>query len=176
VDLFRLGVFSVLLVALAATGAFCWRQARRRRDGLAIGCAAVVLFCALLMAGLAALHTGAVLAVALRRSASSGGEAFSYDFRFYSLLLLGAVLLTLATRSAGAAAGLARGDRLARRRALGGTLGLLAVDAPLIPIQVFAVGFTILACVSLAALAVAFLRRGAWGSGREPARGAGASR
>jgi hypothetical protein len=175
-DLFRLGVFSVLLVAVAATAAFCWRQVRLRRDGLLIAAAAVVLLGALLMAGLAALHTGAVVAVALRRSTASGGEGFSYDFRFYSLLLLGAVLLTLAVRCVAAAAGLARGEAGARRRALGGTLGLLAVDAPLIPIQAFAVAFTVLAGLALVALAVAFLRRRVGRSAEEPDRGPGEGR
>jgi hypothetical protein len=74
-----------------------------------------------------------------------GGAAFVYDFRVYSLLLLGVVLIGTGIRLLYAAVGLSRRVPGARGTALR-TLGIvLAIVAPLIPFQaVFAISLSVL--------------------------------
>jgi lysylphosphatidylglycerol synthetase-like protein (DUF2156 family) len=74
------------------------------------------------------------------------------DFRDYALVLLGAVLATLGTRLAVAAIGVARGDRAAWRNGVTAALVLLMVNAPLAPIQGFALALCIFAFIGLVPL------------------------
>lgn len=58
-----------------------------------------------------------------------------YDFRLYSLILMGVVMLRYALTSLRAAAGVTRGDPLHRRQARTATAWLAALTAPLIPLS-----------------------------------------
>jgi hypothetical protein len=93
-----------------------------------------------------AVHLGAVLSLPLRSA------VVSYDFRLYSLLLLGVVGLVPAILGLHTLPGLARGGVPARGRATRICLVLLAVNIPLIPLQDFAVAFSISGVCVLAEL------------------------
>jgi hypothetical protein len=60
-----------------------------------------------------------------------------YDFRSYSLLLVGVLLMVQGGRVLRAAAAVGRGDAVAHRVALRAGLVVLAIGAPIIPIHVF---------------------------------------
>lgn len=82
-----------------------------------------------------------------------GGEAFVYNFRVYSLMLLGAVLIAAGAALLRVAPGLSTGDASARKSALRTDLVVLAMVAPLIPIHaIFATALTVLAVVTLVVL------------------------
>jgi hypothetical protein len=86
-------------------------------------------------------------------------RSYAYDFRLAALLLVGLALVFAAVLCLSAVRGLARGQRAAWDRALIGTLLLLLVLVPLIPMQPdMAPGLSILAAVNLILLPVA--RRG----------------
>ena len=107
---------------------------------------ALVALCAAVTAALGGAH---LLAVA----AQLAGKV--YDFRAYSLLLLGVVLVLPALVCGTTIPGLLRRERRARRTALAACVWLLAVNAALIPLQGFAVLLTVAAgvgCVALGAL------------------------
>lgn len=145
----------MLLALLAAIGAAVWlaTDARRRRtsEGLAfIG--AVDLFSGLWTLGLMALHLAAVVG----RAASGlgfGGEArFVYDFRFYSLLLLGAVMIIPGLVFVIDARRLTEGDAVARKRALWASGVLLLINVPLVQLNAFALAPALVASINLLAL------------------------
>ena len=136
-------------VLLTVTGVAITFLLRVRRHGAPIALAvasALGLFSGLITTGLAVGHMVGVFAVELRRS------PIRYDFRVYALLLLGATLAVLGVRLGAAAPGVARGDRAAWNRAAGTAVMLLAVNAPLAPIQGFAVALLIFVSICLIAL------------------------
>ena len=77
-----------------------------------------------------------------------------YDFRFYALLLFGAVMIAQGAAIMKAARALVFGKDAARRSLLRHTLLVLALVVPLIPLQIFASIITILSGINLAALAL----------------------
>ncbi len=86
-----------------------------------------------------AAHLGAVVSLPLRAAAAP------YDFRMYSLLLLGVVGIVPSVLGMRAIPGLARGTLAcgSRRRARHACFALLAVSIPLIPLQDFAIALSI---------------------------------
>ena len=66
-----------------------------------------------------------------------GMPPLKYDFRSYSLLLLGALLMVQGISVFRAAAAVSRGDAAAHRVAVRAGLVVLAVGAPIIPIHLF---------------------------------------
>ena len=139
-------------VLLAVTGVAIAFLLRVRRRGVSTALAvasALALFSGLITTGLAVGHMVGVLTVELRRS------PMQYDFRVYALLLLGATLAVLGVRLGATSAGVARGDRAAWSRAAGSAVTLLAVNAPLAPIQGFAVALFIFVSICLVALLIA---------------------
>ena len=73
-------------------------------------------------------HMQGVMATAARRG-------YAYDFRYAALLLVGIMVAFAGVLCVSAARGLARGQRPAWDRALSGTLLLLLVSIPLIPVD-----------------------------------------
>jgi len=87
-------------------------------------------------------HTVAVVGRALR------GPAFEYNFRLYSLVMMGLSQMAGGALCLSTSWNVARGDVRAWRVAWGATTLLLVVNLPLMPIQGFAVGFSVFLLVT----------------------------
>ncbi len=77
-----------------------------------------------------------------------------YNFRFYALVLFGAVMLVQGAAIVKAARVLTFGEETARSSLVRHTLIVLALVVPLIPIQIFASMITVIGVLNLAALAL----------------------
>lgn len=144
--------FVFLLAIIAATIGFAV-LARRRRIPLAlVAVAAIDLFCGAVIVPLGTAHLVAVVGRALAGKGSGPGGTFVYNFRFYSLMLVGVMLVAAGAACLTSVRRLMRGDAAGHRLALWATVALLALNVPLMPIQGFAVGFSAFALVNLAAL------------------------
>jgi hypothetical protein len=77
-----------------------------------------------------------------------------YNFRFYSLVLFGAVMLVQGAAIMKAARALTFGEETPRSLLVRRTLIVLAFVVPLIPIQIFASVITVIGVLNLAALAL----------------------
>jgi hypothetical protein len=136
-------VFLLLAIAAAVASAPLWWPRWRTVALPRRMLVAVVALCAAVTAALGGAH---LVVVVIQLS----GKA--YDFRAYSLLLLGVVLVLPAIVCGATIPGLLRGERRARRGALAAFLWLLAINAALIPLQGFAILLTLAATVGIAAL------------------------
>ena len=136
------------LLLVAAIGATIWFAAatRGRGAGALAAAGAVTFFCGALIASLGGAHTLAVISRALRR------PSFVYDFRLYSLVLLGACQIAGGLRCLSTSWNVARGDARAWKAALAATTLLLVVNVPLMPIQGFAGATSLLLVVMLITL------------------------
>jgi glucan phosphoethanolaminetransferase (alkaline phosphatase superfamily) len=94
--------------------------------------------------------------------ATAQSRGYAYDFRYAALLLVGITVAYAGVLCIWAVRGLAHGQRHAWDRALSGTLLLLLVSIPLIPVdgpgQDNAVSTAIMAAVELAVLVAAWRR------------------
>ncbi len=97
----------------------------------------------------AALGLAHLVAVVLRAVNQARKEQFVYDFRFYSLLLLGVFLIAAGISASNKAANLAHGERGAWKASLTVWIIILAINLPLVPLQSFAVFFSALAVLEL---------------------------
>lgn len=149
-DILRQRELFYLYAVLLAACIFGRAAARRGAPPALAAVGAVNLFCSLIILGLSLAHLTAVIGTRLL-----GRVPFVYDFRLYSLVLLGVLLTASAALCVTAARGVAHGDRSAFRRAMRSTLFLLALNLPLMPIQGFAVAFSIFLGVNFATLAAA---------------------
>jgi hypothetical protein len=144
-----------LFLVLAAIGAAVWLavDARRRqaREGLA-AVGAIDLFCGLVILVLMALHLAAVIGRAVSGQGFGGELRFAYDFRFYSMLLLGVVIIVPGLVFVMAARRLTEGDAGAWTRALWACGVLLLINIPLVQIQAFALDPALLATINLVSL------------------------
>jgi hypothetical protein len=121
-------------------------------DGSLVGAAGMTLFVGLLITVMGLAHLYGVVVTASKKG-------YVYDFRLASLVLVGIALVFGGALCLSAVRGLARGQRTAWGRALIGTLLLLLVLVPLIPMQPdMAPGLSVLASVNLIVVVVA--RRG----------------
>lgn len=101
-------------------------------------------FAGALVAVLGANHLTAVVYSAIQRARQ---DRFVYDFRFYALLLLGVLLVTcgaLATRFA-----VQLLEQRVVRASIASWLALLVINLPLVPIQRFAILFSVVAVIEL---------------------------
>jgi hypothetical protein len=135
--------FAVLVLAALVLFA---RKSRARAAPSAIAAGLVTLASGLVTMGLSVAHLVVVVNVALGRS------PLVYDFRLYSLLLLGIALTGLGLALALAAAGVTHGDPARTRLARNSALLLALINVPLAPLQGFAVLLAALAGVTLAAV------------------------
>jgi len=138
-----------LCVGLAV--AFAMRARRAGRGRLATMLASLTLFAGCVVTVLATLHAATI--VSLRVAAWQSGGRFGYDFRFYSLMLLAGVLAAAGVSLARHAPRLSRAEPEARRRTLVLLVALFAVNAPLAPLQGFAIGVGALALALFVLLA-----------------------
>ena len=140
---------ALLALVLAAGAVFAWRErsSARLRSLLVTGIACHVFFVAVV--ALFGVHLAVVLSTPLRV------EGWVYDFRFYSLLLVGGVGLVHGILGVASTPGIVRGERPAVWRSLRAGLWLLAINAPLIPVMDFAAAFAVGALSVLGLLGVA---------------------
>jgi hypothetical protein len=132
--------------AFAATAitAISLRRARPPLTRLLV--AAYGYFAGALVGALGVAH---LVAVAIGAIAPGRQHQFVYDFRFYSLALLGVLLTAAGLMAATEAARLARGQRAAWRGSLSVWAAILAINLPLVLLQGFAALFTVLAALAL---------------------------
>jgi hypothetical protein len=140
------GLIAAMLVFIAA---------RRHAPTLLALVAALDTLCGSESVLLAGAHLTSIIGRALA-GRGSGDAPFVYNFRFYSLVLTGFVIVVPGFLCLLSVRGLIRGEEAARRTALWASVALLAVNVPLTPIQGFAYALAAVALVNLAGLA--FLR------------------
>ena len=142
-----------LILLLAAIGAAVWlaTDARRHRAPEPL-VGAIALFCGLCTLGLMALHLTAVVGRAISGKGFGGEARFTYDFRFYSLLLLAVVIIIPGLVFVMHARRLTDSDATAWKRVLWASGALLLINVPLVPIQAFALDPALLATINLVSL------------------------
>lgn len=113
--------------------------------------AAYGYFAGALMGALGVAHLMAIVVGAID---SGRQHEFVYSFRFYSLVQLGVLLVASGLIAANQAVRLARGQRGARRASLWIWTAILAITLPLVPLQGFAVLFTVMAALELLLLGI----------------------
>jgi hypothetical protein len=91
-------------------------------------------------------HTASIVVGSVRRATL---DRFNYTFRLYSLLLLGAILIATGLMAALQSARLGPGGRIAWRASLSVWLVILAINLPLMPLQRFAILFSVLAALAV---------------------------
>ncbi len=158
-----------LLLYASIGGAIWFAIVARRRLCLAALTAVgtISFFNGVLIAALGAGHLIAVVSRAFSGEGSAPGDTFAFDFRFYALVQLGMLLIAGGVACFSQVRGLMRGEPRAWKATLWATVALLAINAPLIPIQGFAPGFSLLAFLNLTALAATRKHFHAWGKATE---------
>jgi hypothetical protein len=140
---------AVLIGIVASTG---WWMRRLRRRGLRAGryaAASAVGFLGLTLVIMMTAHCLDVLS-RLAVGTSYQGAAFVYDFRAYSLLLLGVVLIACGTRLLRVSLRIGGSATEVRVEAIRALLAVLALVTPLVPIQ----GFFAIPLCAIAGLAM----------------------
>ena len=149
----------VLLLIFAGTSAsavLLWRRGIRGRQFFA---AVWLSFYGLVLTLMMLAHSAEIVYRIVASRAAAANPGSMYNFRVYSLLLLGALLVWAGVECIRAAPGLGRGTAEARRTALRASIMVLAIVAPLIPFQrVFGILLSMLSILSLLVLT--------WGSPR----------
>jgi len=146
-------MIAALLFVLAAIGAAVWLAVdARHRQAPEPAVGAIDLFCGLVIVALMSLHLAAVIGRAFSGQGFGGEARFAYDFRFYSLLLLGVVIIIPGLIFVMHARRLTEGDAGAWKRALWASGVLLLINIPLVQIQAFAPDPTLLAMINLVSL------------------------
>lgn len=143
-----------LLVVVAATAVFVADAIRRRGQPALIAVGTFSFASAISIFALAVLHTAAVLSRPLTGRGVGDAASFTYDFRFYALLLVGFSLLVPSFLVLLRARGLTRGEREAWKTAMWSNVVLVAVNGPMIPVQKFAILLGSLAAASLIVLGI----------------------
>lgn len=143
----------VLLLVFAGTAASAAMLRRQSFRGRSLFVGVWLSFYGLVLTAMMLAHSVEILYRTVASGVQGGAATRAYDFRLYSLLLLGALLIWAGVECLRAAPGLSRGSRSARRTALRATLAVLAIVVPLIPLQlVFGTLLTALSILSLAVL------------------------
>ena len=88
----------------------------------------------------------------LRAFGRPEGISFTYDFYFFSLLLLGAVLIAQGVCCLRGATALPRGDFRAWSESVRASLVVLAIAVALIPIQFFGLVLTVFSLIQMGGL------------------------
>lgn len=103
-------------------------------------------FAGALISALGAAHLAAVMMASVNRWRQ---QQFVYGFHFYSLVLLGVLLIATGLIAAIKTAHLARGHRADWRASLSVWAAILAINLPLTPLQGFAIAFSAFAVLAL---------------------------
>jgi hypothetical protein len=140
-------VLSVVFVGTAGAAALLWRQSIR---GRALFAGVWLSFYGLVLAASMCAHSAEILYRVTAGRARSPDNAPVYNFRLYSLLLLGALLIWAGVVCLRAAPDVSRGSAEARGTAIQTSLVVALIVAPLIPFQrIFGILFTVLSLASV---------------------------
>lgn len=148
---------------LAAGGVLARRSYRGGSSGRVSAGGGMLLASGIVLASLMAIHTACIplfrYLEAARVPASTGRSmmiaGIRYDYRFYSLVLMGIVMLRFAGGLVRSAAGVARGAAAARREAWTAIAALSALTTPLIPLSFEAWLYGAVIVAGAASLAIA---------------------
>ena len=135
---------------IAATGITAARLRARSLPSARVVVSICSYLAGALVGTLGVAHSTAVVMLAVARVQES---PFDYTFRFYSLLLLGGLFIAAGLVAATKTEGLARGRCSAWRAAVSLWCGVLAINLPLVPLQRFAIAFSVIAAIALLLLA-----------------------
>jgi hypothetical protein len=127
---------------------------RRQAPVILLVVGTVDALCGLASFLLGGAHFFGVVGRALQGKGLHGAQAFTYDFRFYSLVMLGLLLVVPGALCLRSARGLTKGEAAAWNNAFWSSIVLVVINGPLIPIQRFAIllgGLAVLNIVILAA-------------------------
>lgn len=127
-------VMSLLALGLVGSLACQWRAGQRRGR---LAAAVVGLFYGITLVVMLAAHCADVLWGLAHHATSMAGGRFTYDWRTYSLLLFGIVLIGRGVRCMNASLRMGRGDAAGRTALLREGVIVLALVLPLIPVHAF---------------------------------------
>ena len=144
-------VMVLLALGLVACATGAWRLGARGHRWVATFFAA---FYGLTLVVMLSAHSADVLYNAALRNRAMDGSVFGYNWRTYSLLLFGALLIRQGVLCLRAAPRVARGEAAARGDVLRAAGVVLALVLPLIPIHAF-FGYLISGASALTLLVVA---------------------
>jgi len=142
-----LAALILLFLGTAISAVLLWRKNIR---GWNLFLMTWLVFYGLALSAMMLGHCFEILSQAVATGMAQKGTSWTYDFRFYSLLLLGVLLIWRGIWYLLAVTKLSRGDMAGWRIALNNTFVVLAIVVPLIPIQtLFAVILSILGAVTI---------------------------
>jgi hypothetical protein len=160
-----------LVVGLIVVGVDHWRRGQR---GWRLAALVFVSFYGVGLVATMAAHCADIIHNLALRNRSMDGSLFSYNWRTYSLLLFGVLLIDRGIRVLRAARRLAAGDRAARTDILKSGALVLAITLPLIPVHaIFGVLMSVWSSLALT-VTVAGLRARQAEATRFPADAVGA--
>lgn len=140
----------IILVLAAAAGTVMFLRAKRQGAAILPAVAgAYQLASSALVLVLSLIHLGAILWEPIAGKGPAGAVPFEYNFRYYSLLLVGFMQAVPAFFLLGNVKGLVWQKQDAWKRAVRVSIILFAVNLPLAPIQGFAITFSIFVAVNL---------------------------
>jgi len=146
----------VLLAVILGTAGASILLRRQSIRGSRLFAAVWLSFYGLMLVASMLAHNIEILYRATAGRAASSNNAPVYNFRLYSLLLLGALLIWAGVVCLRAAPRVGRGTPDARRTAIATSVVVALIVAPLIPLQMlFGIAFTVLSLVTLLILALA---------------------
>lgn len=155
-------VLGLILVSLVASLVLQWRRGLRWRR---LAVTVYAMFFSLTVMSTMSMHCADVLYGLTHHLQSMTGKTFAYDWRTYSLLLFGALLIWFGARCLEAALRMGRGEERGRIDFLRHVAVILAIVLPLIPVNPF---FGPLASVA-SGLALAIVGLGGRGWTTQPA-------
>ena len=145
----------ILILAVSAGIAVFVRAKQQGAAALAAVSGGYDLTSSTLMLVLSLIHLGAILWEPVAGKGPAGAVPFEYNFRYYSLLLVGFMQAIPAFLLLKSVRGLVRQKTEDWKRALRWSSVLLAVNIPLIPVQGFAVAFSAFTAMNLILLLAA---------------------
>ena len=148
-DIVNLLSYSALGISIVASIVFAFRKKNAATSKIQIVVGTYNFFCGLLILLLSSCHFIVILSEIFLGKTLSDRIAFSYNFRFYSLLLLGAILIFLSCKLLKCSVGILNRDLGSLKSAINALLFLLAINIPLVPIQGFATAFVIFCTINL---------------------------
>ncbi len=144
-----------LALILVGTGTFTRWLWKKNKRGWSLFSLAWIAFNGFIISFLMLGHCVEILRHAFTKILADQGNSWTYDFRFYSLLLLSVILIHFGVQYLRTVVSLGRGEGAGLPIVRKNTLLILAIVVPLVPLQpVFAGLFVTLGLVTLIILLV----------------------